>query len=180
MIEVTDASTNIGTPRLQEGMLVAGAAAIGAVLLLIFKNPLGPVTFVFAGVMALIAVSKAWLLSRRDPIWLAFVLLLWELSSAYVFVPDKLRPIASYGLTLLFCFPAIPILWRVCKSSTSNFRLYSIYFVWCLVTVTYSLAPAFSFAHLTRSVLMFAGIVLCSLQARPTGNIHRIIKYLMV
>ncbi|HJU10804.1 MAG TPA: O-antigen ligase family protein, partial [Candidatus Binataceae bacterium] len=179
MLELTDISTASDRSRLQELMLITGAGVIGALVLLIVRNPLGPITFVLVGVMALIALTRAWVLSRRDPIWLGFVLLIWELLSACVFVPDKLRPIISYGLTFLFCFPAIPIVWRIWKTK-SNFRLYLVYFGWCLVTVTYSLARTFSFAHLIRSCLMFAGITLCSLQARKTGNIHRTIRYLML
>lgn len=180
MIELTDAATAVETPRLRAGLLAAGAALIGALVLVIVQNPLGPVTLVLLAIVLLVVLWKAWLLTRREPIWLGFVLLLWELLSPCVLVPDRIRPIAGYGLTVLFCFPAIPILWRVWKAPKSDFKLYLIYFGWCLLTVTYSLAPKFSLAHLVRSLFMFAGITICSVRARQSGDIQRLIRCLML
>src|SRR5437879_2923261 len=145
MIELTETETPSILPRRQGALMIIAAGLIGAIVLLtILQNPLGPLSFVLLGIVAIAAVSKAWLVTRRDPIWLAFVLMLFELLSPCFFLTDRVRPIASYGLTLLFCLPAIPLMWQVWKARSSGFRLYLIYFGWCLITITYSLAPQFS------------------------------------
>jgi hypothetical protein len=180
MVELSDASTTVEMPRLHAGLLVGGTAVIGAIFWLILLNPRGPITLVLIGAITLAAVWKARLLTRQDPIWLGFVLLLCELLSPCAFVPDRVRPIATYGLTLLFCLPAIPILWRIWKGPRSDFKLYLIYFGWCLVTITYAMAPKFALGHLLRSLFMFAGIAMVSLRARQTDNVQRVIRCMML
>jgi hypothetical protein len=161
--------------------MIVVAGLIGAITLLtIVQNPFGPLSFILVGIITIAVLCKAWLVTRRDPIWLAFVLMLFELLSPCFFLTDRIRPIASYGLTLLFCFPAIPIIWQVWKGRSSGFKLYLIYFGWCLITITYSLAPLFSIARMVRSLLFFSAITMCSLQAKEAGAIQRLLRSLML
>jgi O-Antigen ligase len=177
-IEVCDGS--IVRPTLRKGLMITGAAVIGALAWVIVQNPRGPITICVIGIVLLIGVSKLWQLTRRDPIWLGFPLMLLELLGPCFFLSDRTRPIATYGLTLLFCAPALPILLQAWKVPKSGFRGYLIYFGWCLVTVTYSLSPKYSFSRLFRSVLVYAAITLCSLRARQTGEARRVIRCLML
>ncbi len=178
MAEFAD-SSGVALP-LPGAVLIAGAAAIAAITLLFISSPFGPLSLALVGVIVLAAVWQGWLVSRRDPVQLAFFLMLFELVSECAYIPDNLRPLASYGLTLLFCFPAIPLMWRAWKGPASGFKLYLVYYGWCLITVAYSLAPTYSFARLLRTVLLFSGILLCVVRARQQGEVARLVRNLML
>jgi O-antigen ligase len=185
MIELADVHPSIEPnsverPRLRKELILGGAAVAAALVVMVVYDPYGPVTVGIIGIALLIAVWKIWFLTRRDPIWLAFVLMLVQLLDGLFFLTDQLRPIFTYGLTLLFCLPVIPVLSRAWRVRTSGFRLYLMFFLWCLITISYSISPEFSLVRLVRALLLFGGITFCSVAARRTGEIKPIIRAMML
>src|SRR5437764_2147605 len=172
MPELTQSQTAL--PR-QTSLLIASSAIFAALVLMIVSNPVGPISYVLVTIMVVFGVWKGWSATRRDPLWLGFMLMLFELLSACFFIPDNVRPVATYSLTLLFCYPAIPLVLRAWKGPSSGFKLYLIYFGWCLITVAWSVAPEYSIARLFRSVLLFGAVLLCSVRVREPSQMQRLV-----
>jgi O-antigen ligase len=177
MLELTDVSVPTEIPLRKTWILIA-ALPIAAILVLLTQNPFGWVTIVLGGIIALVAVWKAALLARRDPTWLAFFLMLLQLLDGLFVLSDRMRPLLTYGLALVFCLPAIPALSSAWKARKSGFRLYLLFCIWCLISVSYSISPEFSMARLLRSLVLFASITLCSLAARRTGESKPLLRAL--
>jgi hypothetical protein len=71
MIELADVAVCVEpvaneSPRLRKGTILAGAAAVAALLLVIAYQPFGPVSKGLVGLVSLIALWKIWL--RADEI----------------------------------------------------------------------------------------------------------------
>lgn len=183
MVELTDVPSGLGhpsieNPKLRVGLILGGAAVVAALLLTVANDPFGPVSTALVGVVLLALLSKVWPRTRLDPIWLAFVVMLVQLLDGLFFLTDQLRPIFTYGLTILFCLSVIPALRQAWRARTSGFRLYLIFCIWALITISYSVNPEFSLVRLMRALLLFASIIFCSVAARRTGGIRPLIRAL--
>jgi len=166
-------------PHLPRVLLFAVAALVALVILCVINRPTGPVTLAILGATAIIPIWKLWSLAKRDLPWLAFALILIQLLDGLFFLTEQVRPIITYGLTFLFCLPALPTLWAAWKAHSSTFRLYLLFCLWCLISVFYSIAPEFSLSRLVRNVFLFAAITACSIAARKLGGPKPIMRALM-
>jgi O-antigen ligase len=133
-----------------------------------------------AGLVAAYAVYKAAALTRIDRQWLIVPLVMLAIFIKSYFLQGAPRAVIHYGLTLLFCAPCIPIVWRAGIFRRGGFELYSIYFVWALATVTYSLAPHYSIARLSDATLVFCAISTLAFEIKEPTDVTRVIeRYLL-
>ncbi|MBV8775544.1 MAG: O-antigen ligase family protein, partial [Deltaproteobacteria bacterium] len=166
--------------RTRPELLLAACVLVAAVAFAVMSDPFGRLSIALAAAFGMALVSYGWLMSWRDPFWLVCVLIILELLEGFVFLPTSIRPVFSYPLTLLFCAPAIPMIWRAWRMHISGFKLYLVYFAWSLLTVTYSIAPAYSIVRLLRSVLLFGAVVLCTRNVQQVDDVRRLIRSMML
>jgi O-antigen ligase len=166
--------------RKRPEVLLAACALVAAVALAVISDPFGRLPIALAAAVGVALVSYGWLVTWRDPLWLPFMLMLFELLQDFLFLPLSVRPAISYSLTLLFCAPAIPMIWHAWRVHSSGFRLYLFYFAWSLLTVTYSIAPEYSIVRLLRTLLLFGAVVLCTRIIRHTDDVRRLIRSMML
>jgi exopolysaccharide production protein ExoQ len=132
------------------------------------------------GVAGAYAVYKAAALTRIDHRWLIVPLVVLAIFIKSFFLEGALRAALHYGLTILFCAPCIPIIWRTGIFRRAGFQLYSAYFAWALVTVTWSLAPKFSLLRLLDATLVFCAIGTIVFELHEPQDVTRLIeRYLM-
>lgn len=107
-----------------------------------------------------IVVWAVWLTSRQT-VWLLIPLILIEAVTASKFLGEdnSLSALIRYPMVLIFCAPVLPALWRSGLLKTGGFLAYAIYFIWALITVSYSPLPYISLGRLISSVFPFFAIV---------------------
>ncbi len=155
-------------------ILIVGASALAVMLF-------APVAALALAVAAILLMFAR--LAYRSPQWRIFALLLIveTLPSAnFIPVTEAQRPLLRYPLYLLFCAPMLPRMWRGSMLSRGGFRLYAIYFAWALLSVCWSLVPAFSLGRALSSALLF--VALCSIAAQidDDQSLQRIIRYVLL
>ncbi len=128
----------LGTPEAPRRGLLLAAAGIGTLLILYILNggSYYP-ALAIAGVAGAIGVYKASALTRMDRQWLIVPLVMIAIFVSSLFLAGAPRAAFHYGLVILFCAPCVPIMWRSGCYRRGGFGLYSIYFGWALLTVSY-------------------------------------------
>jgi O-antigen ligase len=121
----------------------------------------GPVLVKIFELLGAASVCIAALYARRDKGLLLMALVLIE-SQLTGNLGVSTRAQLHYGLLALFCVPCVPYVWRSNLWRSGNFRSYLIFSAWALLSICWSLAPSFSIARLTGSLLMFCGIIAIS------------------
>ena len=111
-----------------------------------------------AALIALAAIGWAVRYTAVHPAWLVCPLVLIDLFTGAWFLTGPLRAVFHYGLVALFCLPLLPTAWRARTFVRGGFGLYTGYFLWAAITVTYSLAPAFSAGRLLNAVIVFGAL----------------------
>jgi O-antigen ligase len=161
---------------LRRGILLAavGIAAILAFYMLNGGSYL-PALAIF-GVAAAYVVYKAAALTRADRQWLIVPLVMLAIFINSFFLSPGPRAVAHYGLAVLFCLPCVPVAWRSGIFRRGVFELYSIYFLWALVTVIYSLAPEFSAARLVDATLTFCAVSAIALGVKEPQDVTRLVE----
>jgi O-antigen ligase len=160
---------------------VLAAAGLAALMLFYMLNggsylPL----LAIIGIAGAYAVYKASALTRIDRQWLIVPLVVLAILIKSFFLEGASRAAIHYGLTLLFCLPCIPTVWRAGIFRRGGFELYSIYFAWALVTVTYSLAPQFSLLRLLDATLVFCAISTIAFEIREPEDVALLVeRYLL-
>src|SRR5208282_983746 len=96
------------------------------------------------------------------------------------FLDPTARLLFHYGALALLCFPVIGTALRSDIFRSGGFRLYTIYFLWAAVTVTYSLAPEYSLARLSEAFLILAALAVIVLDVREANGSTRLIAHLLV
>jgi O-antigen ligase len=166
----------LSIPRLE--YLVAAAA--GLLILGLLTHPTGSGVVIIALAAAVILPWSIYRTSHHVP-WLLFVLVLIEAFAASAFAAssdDKLGALVRYPLGLLFILPFLPSLWKSGILRQGGFRDYGIYLIWALVSVSYSLLPAVSFARAFAAILPFLAICAIAAEVRSREDAHRMMGYL--
>jgi hypothetical protein len=71
--------------------------------------------------------------------WLVVALLTIELLLSAEFIPDQVRTPSHYALEGLVCLPILPYVWRSGILRSGGFARFAIYFLWAIITASYSL-----------------------------------------
>src|ERR1700693_567944 len=135
----------LSIPRLE--YLIAAAAG-----LLILVSLIYPTGGAIVSLAIVAAVFLLWAISytSRHVNGLLIVLVLIEAFAASYFAASsdqKLGALVRYPLGLLFILPFVPSLRKSGILRQGGFRDYSIYLIWALVSVSYSILPAVSAAR---------------------------------
>ena len=137
------------------------------------------------GTLALMAAALLIALARLSYLhsqWRIFALLLIveTLPSANFLPMGAERPLLRYPMYLLFCVPMLPMVWRSGILSRGGFRLYSLYFAWAFLSVTWSLVPIFSFGRALSSTLLFVALCSVALDVEDDDALQRMIRWVLL
>ncbi|MBV8134391.1 MAG: O-antigen ligase family protein [Deltaproteobacteria bacterium] len=160
--------------------VLAAGAIVAAVALAAFANPHGSVSIALAGVVGLVGVVAAFVYTTRHRDAVIIAVLLTEMLSANVFVPVGFNTATRYVLNFIFCAPLVPILWRSGLIWQGSFRLLLLYFLWCLITVTYSLVPVYSLGRLVSSLLLVSAVCVLALEVSDKQDVTRLLRNFLI
>lgn len=157
------------------------AAAAGLLILGLLTHPTG------GGIVVLAIIAAAilpWSISctSRHVSGLLIVLVLIETVAASSFAAsssDKLGALIRYSLGFLFILPFVASLWRSGILRQGGFRDYSIYLIWALVSVSYSLLPAVSAARTIAAILPFLAFCAIAVEVRSGEDARRMMGVLL-
>ncbi len=139
--------------------IALGSAVLAAILGLYMLNGGSRLpALATVGVGGAVVFYKAWVWTRIDRQWLIVPLTVLSIFVNSFFLAGAPRAAIHYGTVILFCAPCVPIVWRTGIFRRGGFQLFSIYFGWALLTVTYSLAPEFSVLRLLDATLVFCAL----------------------
>ena len=160
----------------RRGILLV-AAGIAAILALYMLNggSYRPALAIF-GVAAAFAVYKVAAYTRIDRQWLIVPLAMLAILVNSVFLEGAPRAALHYGAVILLCAPCIPVMWRARIFRRGGFELYSMYFGWALLTVSYSLAREFSIARLLDATLVFCALSVIVFELEDGDHVTRLIE----
>ncbi len=127
-------------------------------------------------VIILVALRYATLHRESLPAALAAIAILADSS----FLEGYLRAGLHYGLIVLFCGACIPLAWRSSQLYRGGFASYWVYFLWALITVSYSLEPSYSIARLAAAVLAFCTVSTVAFQVDGERDLTAIIEAYLV
>lgn len=137
--------------------------------------------------LAAVAAGAAFTIARgasyawRHESWLVFALMLLILMLSSTFLDDpNLRAAVHYSIAMLLCLPMVPRLLRSGILRQGGFRLYTIYYLWGAFTISYSLAPLFSFSRLLDSMMMFCAISWCASRVNDEEQALRLLQRAML
>jgi hypothetical protein len=160
--------------------VLAAGAIVAAVSLAVFANPRGSVSIALAGGVGLVCVIAAFVYTIRHRDAVIIAVLLTEMLSANVFMPEGVSTAIRYGLNFIFCAPLVPVLWRSGLMWQGSFRLLLLYFAWCLITVTYSLVPIYSLGRLLSSFLLVSAVSVLALEVSDEEDIARLLRNFLI
>lgn len=132
------------------------------------------------GVAAAFVIYKAAVYTRIDRQWLIVPLVMLTIFINSFFLEGAPRAAVHYGLVVLFCAPCVPFVWRSGIFRRGGFELYSIYFAWALVTVTYSLAPEFSIVRLADAMLIFCAVSAIVYGVEEPDDLTRLVERFLI
>jgi O-antigen ligase len=156
--------------------VLAAGAIVAAVTLAALANPRGAVSIALAGGLGLISIVAAFVYTTRHRDTVIIAVLLTEMLSANVFMPVGLNTATRYVLNFIFCAPLVPIFWRSGLIWQGSFRLLFLYFVWCFITVTYSLVPVYSLGRLMSSLLLVSAVSVLALEVSDKRDVTRLLR----
>jgi exopolysaccharide production protein ExoQ len=134
--------------------------------------------------MALAAAALAWSLNctTRDNAMVIVPLVLIEAVTASTVIGQQQEAVGAfirYPLVVLFCLPILPSLWRSGILSQGGFRDYTLYLLWGLISVSYSLLPEISFGRLLSSALPFFAIAAIAASINTGGDVRRVMGIML-
>ena len=163
-------------PRTVSQLVLLGFVSVVAFLLLLALND-NPsyllVTIAAVAVPIILWYGVAYTAGHHE--WLIFPVALMFLLIQISFVNDQVRAAFHYGTLVLFCLPVLPKVWRSGILGMGGFKLYTIYFLWAALTITYSLAPIYSLARLIDAVLVMIALIACVLEIREPDDVTRLL-----
>jgi hypothetical protein len=159
------------------------AAAVGVLALALLAHPSGGALIVVA-IIAAVVLPWASYHTRHHPSWVLIVFALIEAVAASSFVgqsglEDKGGAIIRYLLGFLFVAPLLPAMWRSGILRKGGFRDYAIYLIWALVSVSWSILPAVSFARVIAAALPFCAFCAMAAQVRSGEDARRVMGFLL-
>jgi hypothetical protein len=135
---------------------------------------------VLGGVGALLAIFHGLPYVSHHHEWLICALVLIFLINAFFFLNPTARAAFHYGTLALFCLPVVATALRSDVFRNGGFRLYTIYFLWAAVTITYSLAPEYSLARLSEAFMILVALAAIVLDVRDTDGATRLLAHFLV
>ncbi len=159
---------------------MAAAMAMSLATIILLSTFSKHVAFAGIGAAAAIAFCIVVAYTTRHREWLVFALTLANLLMAGALIPDTVQTAGHYALDFAICIPIVPFVWRSGILAKGGYRLYVVYFVWALVTISYSLDPVVSVGRLARSVLVFCAVIATVSEIeRPEDVIRVLERYLL-
>ena len=113
---------------------------------------------------------------------LLIVIVLIEAIAASCFAADsdlKIGAIFRYPLGFLFILPFISPLWKSGILRQGGFRDTSIYLIWALFSVTYSILPGVSLARAFAAILPFLAMCAIAIEVRSADDARRVMGVLL-
>jgi hypothetical protein len=156
------------------------AVAVALILLYgLLGNDITPF-LVIGGVGGLLVIlyGLSYVTDHRDWLICAFVVVF--LINGLSFLDATARASFHYGALALLCFPVLPTALRSDMFQSGGFRLYTIYFLWAAVTITYSLAPEYSLARLGEAFLILTALATMVLDVRDANDTNRLLTHFLV
>ncbi len=166
------------TPR--RGLILAGVVVVAILAMYLLNGGSRLPVLAVAGLIAAYVVYKAAAVTRIDRQWLIVPLVMLSIFINSFFLQGAPRAAVHYGLVILLCTPCVPFVWREGIFRRGGFQLYCIYFVWALITVTYSLAPEFSILRLTDAVLLFCAVSAIAYGVNEPDDLTRLIERFLI
>jgi O-antigen ligase len=157
------------------------AAAVGLLILVLVTHPAG------GGIVAL-AIAAAVILPyairyvSHHVGGLLIVMVLIEAIAASSFAGNsdvKIGAMVRYPLGLLFILPFIPSLWKSNILREGGFRDTSIYLIWALFSVSYSILPTVSLARAFAAILPFLAMCAIAMEVRSADDARRAMGVLL-
>ena len=165
----------------RRGFALLGVAVATLLLLYMLNGGSYLPLLAIIGLAGAYVVYQASVLTRIDHQWLIVPLVVLAIFIKSFFLGGAPRAAVHYGLTLLFCLPCVPIMWRRQIFRRGGFELYAIYFAWAAITVTYSLAPKFSGLRFLDAILVFCAISTIAFEIESAADVGRLVeRYLIV
>jgi O-Antigen ligase len=156
-------------------LILAGAGALSVVVVALLTASSRDLAIVALGVVGAPAILWGATYAARHRTWLIVALLLSDQLLSFDLLPPVLQTTGHYLFTFLVCLPALPYLRRYRILSEGGFRLYAIYFCWCLVTVAYSIAPVVSMGRLLAAMLGFSAISVAVFEIEDRADVARLL-----
>lgn len=160
-------------------LLIAGAIGVVIVLYMLNGGSYLP-ALAIVGLGGAFCVYKAAAYTRVDRGWLIVPLVVIAIMIKFVYLEGAPRAALHYGGVALFCLPCVLPAWRAGIFRRGGFFLYSVYFLWALVTVTYSLAPQYSIVRLADSVLVFVALSSLAHDVKDPSDITKLIERFLI
>jgi O-antigen ligase len=159
---IADATPALPARWRSAGAIIGGCLLLAAGSLWLIAGANTRIVVVLAVSGAAYGIVRGAIYAWRHESWLIFALtlLILLLSTAVLDNPGA-RAAIHYGIAMLLCLPMIPRVLRSGILRQGGFRLYTLYFLWGLFTISYSLAPVFSVSRLADSIMMFTAITCC-------------------
>lgn len=159
--------------------VILGLIVLGLLGLLVL---FGVAPKILLGLIVIAILPWAVRRTTRQTMWILMPLTLIEAVTASKFLGEdnSLGAFIRYPMVLLFCAPVLPALWRSGLLKTGGFLAYTVYFLWALVTVSYSPLPYISLGRLLSSFLPFCAIVAIVSQTKDGADARRAMGVLLL
>ncbi len=161
--------------RTSQGALLAAGILLSLSAMVLLSEPSRVGLAVVAGVCGLAAVGWSVAYTTRHRGWLIFALLLIELFASVSFVNDTALTMAHYALIACFTLPVLPGVFRTGVWRQGGFRLFAVYLVWALITVSYSQAPLYSFARLVSTAMLVGALIAVTAEVQSADDVMKLI-----
>ncbi len=157
------------------------AAGVGLLILVLLTHPAGG-ALVAAAVVAAVILPYAIYYTSEHVGGLLIVLVLIEAFAASYFASNsdsQLGAIVRYPLNLLFVLPFIPAIWKSGILRQGGFRDQSIYLIWALFSVSYSILPTVSLGRAFAAILPFLALCAIVSEVRSENDARRFMGVLL-
>ncbi len=153
------------------GVIVVALATLMA-LCGSYGLPLAIITLV--GTTAIVLAIRYCL---REPSWLLFALALEEVLPYLNVIPldPDSRWVLRYPLLLPLCIPAAWMAFRSGLFWRGWYKAYTLFFLWCLITIGYSLAPGTSAGRLLPCVLIYGTLLVVSSSVNSADDVQKLL-----
>jgi O-antigen ligase len=157
------------------------AAAVGLLILVLVTHPAGG-GLVVAAIAAAVILPYAVRYVSHHVNGLLMIIVLIEAIAASCYAGNsdlKIGAMVRYPLGFLFILPFISPLWKSGILRQGGFRDCSIYLMWALFSVTYSILPGVSLARAFAAILPFLAMCAIVMEVRSADDARRVMGVLL-